>query len=107
MVSFQHQMQTGDWMEDGDSVPASPNSRRPRSTSPSGERQLHLVGNQSGFTTNATTPPLKLAETTVTGVQSALNRRAMQVSRLKVAVGESIFIEINWKFSDPRYSLYD
>ncbi|VDM17198.1 unnamed protein product [Hydatigera taeniaeformis] len=79
MVSFHRQMQTGDWGEDENGVLVTPRSRRPRSTSPLGEH--HLLPRPSTLPKSpSAAPPLKLAETTVSAVQSALNRRVTQVS---------------------------
>ncbi|VDO05678.1 unnamed protein product [Rodentolepis nana] len=91
LASFQHQMQTGLWVSGDEDFQATSRSRRPRSTSP-----IHRASPQapspivvstlprsiSTPTTAVIAPPTKLAETTVAAVQTALNRRAMQVQAL-------------------------
>lgn len=90
-MSFQHQMQTGEWaVEEGDGgggVLSTPRTRRPRSTSPvhqaSPTAPSALLSPISPLprSISAPAPPTKLAETALSAVQSALNRRAMQVSQ--------------------------
>ncbi|KAL5103761.1 Rootletin [Taenia crassiceps] len=103
MVSFQHQMQTGDWVEDETGVLVTPHSRRPRSTSPSSDH--HPLPLLSAFPRpSSTTPPLKLAENTVSAVQSALNRRATQVQalRLKLSSLRGRFEGMNKRFEESE-----
>ncbi|KAH9279178.1 Rootletin [Echinococcus granulosus] len=103
MVSFQHQMETGDWVEDEAGVLVTPRSRRPRSTSPSSEHhspQLLFALPRSP----SIAPPLKLAATTVSAVQSALNRRATQVQalRLKLSSLRGRFEGMNKRFEESE-----
>ncbi|KAL5965893.1 Rootletin [Taenia solium] len=101
MVSFQHQMQTGDWMEDEAGVLATPRPRRPRSTSPSNDH--HSLPRLSAFPRSpSTTPTLKLAETAVSAVQSALNRRATQALRLKLSSLRGRFEGMNKRFEESE-----
>ncbi|CDS36972.1 Rootletin [Echinococcus multilocularis] len=103
MVSFQHQMETGDWVEDEAGVLVTPRSRRPRSTSPSSEHHspqlLFALPRASSIA-----PPLKLAATTVSAVQSALNRRATQVQalRLKLSSLRGRFEGMNKRFEESE-----
>ncbi|VDD74696.1 unnamed protein product [Mesocestoides corti] len=84
MASFQHQMETGDWLESGGGTVATPLPQRPRSTSPSSEHHTPPPVPLRLASPSSSSPPGKLAETAVTGVQSALNRRAMQVQVLRL-----------------------
>nr|CDS29247.1 Rootletin [Hymenolepis microstoma] len=90
LASFQHQMQTKGWISGDEDFQVTSRTRRPRSTSP-----VHRASPQATSTivvstlprsistpATAITPPTKLAETTLVAVQSALNRRAMQVQAL-------------------------
>ncbi len=94
-MSFQEHLQTGDWPEGALATPRVPPPSRPRSTSPPTAASGTVSGSHRGplrsispvRSTSALLPtqglaqgPAKLAESTVSGVQSALNRRAMQVS---------------------------
>lgn len=79
MFNSHNQTLAGSFVKEGDSVPISHKPRRPRSSSPVSERNHQFVGAASTLRIQAPTPALKLAETTVAGVQSALNRRAIQV----------------------------